>query len=485
MFDQVDAMAGTLVGWIASAFFFPIYTSSSGAKIPLVVAWLVVGAIFFTIRMGFINFRGFKHAIDVVRGKYDNTDDEGEVSHFQALSSALSATVGLGNIAGVAIAVSLGGPGAIFWMIIAGFLGMSSKFTECTLGQKYRETRPDGRVMGGAMFYLTKGMAEKGFGGFGKVLAVLFAILCIGGSFGGGNTFQVNQSLNAVQETLPWLADHRWVFGLVMAVLTGLVIIGGIKRIALTAEKIVPAMCGIYLLTCLVVLLKHTSEIPAAFATIIDSAFNPGAAWGGFIGVLVIGFKRAAFSNEAGVGSAAIAHSAARTKHPVREGIVALLEPFIDTIIVCTMTGLVIVITGHYEGGSAAEVAKPFAEANNGAGLTSTVFKSEITWFPYILSAAVVLFAFSTMISWSYYGERCWAWLFGDGSSMVYRWLFLLMVFLGSIITSTNVLDFGDLMILGMAFPNVLGLYFLAGGVKSDLNDYLDKLKKGEFEKTQ
>ena len=322
--------------------------------------------------------------------------------------------------------------------------------------------------------------------GSARVLAVLFAILCIGGSFGGGNTFQVNQSLNAVQETIPWLADHRWVFGLVMAVLTGLVIIGGIKRIALTAEKIVPAMCGIYLLTCLAVLLKHTSEIPAAFGTIIDSAFNPGAAWGGFIGVLVIGFKRAAFSNEAGVGSAAIAHSAARTKYPVREGIVALLEPFIDTIIVCTMTGLVIVITGHYEGGSAAEVAKPFAEANNGAGLTSKVFGVGDCLVPvYPVDAAVVLFAFSTMISWSYYGERCWAWLFGDGSSMVYRWLFLLMVFLGSIITSTNVLDFGDLMILGMAFPNVLGLYFLAGGVKSDLNDYLDKLKKGEFEKTQ
>jgi len=485
VFDQVDAIAGTIVGWIASVFFYPVYTSSEGTEIPLVVAWLVVGAVFFTFRMGFINFRGFKHAIDVVRGKYDNPDAEGEVSHFQALSSALSATVGLGNIAGVAIAVSLGGPGAIFWMIVAGFLGMSSKFTECTLGQKYRETRPDGRVMGGAMFYLSKGLAEKGFGKFGKVLAVLFAILCIGGSFGGGNTFQVNQSLNAVQESIPWLADHRWVFGLVMAVLTGLVIIGGIKRIALTAEKIVPAMCGIYVITCLVVLFRHASEIPAAFGTIFDSAFNPGAAWGGFIGVLVIGFKRAAFSNEAGVGSAAIAHSAAKTKYPVREGIVSLLEPFIDTIIVCTMTGLVIVITGHYEGGSAAEVAKPFADDNNGAGLTSAVFGSEVSWFPYVLSAAVVLFAFSTMISWSYYGERCWAWLFGDGSSMVYRWLFLVMVFLGSIITSTNVLDFGDLMILGMAFPNVLGLYFLAGGVKSDLNDYLDKLKKGEFEKTQ
>jgi AGCS family alanine or glycine:cation symporter len=489
MSGLIDAFAGKVVGWIASVFFFPIYTSSEGSTVPLVVAWLVVGAIYFTIRMGFINFRGFKHAIDVVRGKYDSKDAQGEVSHFQALSSALSATVGLGNIAGVAIAVSLGGPGAILWMIIAGFLGMSSKFTECTLGQKYRLTRPDGRVMGGAMYYLQNGLDELGqrtgigiLKPFGKLLAVSFVILCIGGSFGGGNTFQVNQSLNAVQESIPWFGDNRWVFGLIMAVLTGLVIIGGIKRIAQTAEKIVPTMCAIYMLACIVVLLKHAGEIPDAFGTIFESAFNPGAAWGGFIGVLVQGFKRAAFSNEAGVGSAAIAHSAAKTKEPVREGIVALLEPFIDTIIVCTMTGLVIVITGHYQGGSAAEVAEPFAAVSNGAGLTSTVFASEISWFPHVLSAAVVLFAFSTMISWSYYGERCWAWLFGDGSSMVYRVLFLIMVFLGSIITSTNVLDFGDLMILGMAFPNVLGLYFLSGGVKKDLDVYMTKLKNGEFD---
>ena len=489
MSDQVDAIVEKFVDWIASVFFFPVYESSEGATVPLVVAWLVMGATYFTIRMGFINFRGFKHAIDVVRGKYNSDDAEGEVSHFQALSSALSATVGLGNIAGVAIAVSLGGPGAIFWMIVAGFLGMSSKFTECTLGQKYRLTRPDGRVMGGAMYYLQNGLAEFGertgisiMKPFGKLLAVSFVVLCIGGSFGGGNTFQVNQSLNAVQESIPWLGEHRWVFGLIMAALTGLVIIGGIKRIAQTAEKIVPTMCGVYMLACIVVLLKHAGDIPDAFGTIFESAFNPGAAWGGFIGVLVQGFKRAAFSNEAGVGSAAIAHSAAKTKEPVREGIVALLEPFIDTIIVCTMTGLVIVITGHYAGGSSAEVAEPFAAVNNGAGLTSTVFASEISWFPHVLSAAVVLFAFSTMISWSYYGERCWAWLFGDGSSMVYRVLFLIMVFLGSIITSTNVLDFGDLMILGMAFPNVLGLYFLSGDVKKDLDAYMKKLKNGDFD---
>ena len=481
--SSVDAVFGKAVDFFASMFFFPIWTFETGTTIPLVVAWLVVGALYFTVRMGFINIRGFRHAIDVTRGKFDNPDDEGEVSHFQALASALSATVGLGNIAGVAIAVSLGGPGAIFWMIIAGFLGMSSKFTECTLGQKYRETRPDGRVMGGAMFYLSKGLAEKGvaLGWLGKFLAISFAVLCIGGSFGGGNSFQVNQSLNALQETVPFLADHRWVYGLIMTVLVGIVIIGGIKRIAQTAEKIVPLMCGVYIAACLFILFKHFSAIPAAFATIVDSALHPGAAWGGFIGVLVTGFKRAAFSNEAGVGSAAIAHSAARTEFPVREGIVALLEPFIDTILVCTMTGLVIVITGHYEGGTAGAIAAPFAEANNGAGLTSTVFGSEVSWFPYILSVAVVLFAFSTMISWSYYGERCWAWLFGDGSSMLYRFLFLAMVFLGSIVTSTNILDFGDLMILGMAFPNILGLYFLSSGVRRDLVSYLDKLKRGEF----
>ena len=477
--SKVDAVAGAVVDALASVFFLDIWPGE--AVVPMVVAWLVVGAIFFTLKMGFINLRGFRHAIAVTRGRYDNPADEGEVSHFQALASALSATVGLGNIAGVAIAVSIGGPGAIFWMILAGFLGMSSKFTECTLGQKYRKVRPDGRVMGGAMFYLSKGLAERGVGGLGKVLAVMFAIMCIGGSFGGGNSFQVNQSLNAIQQTLPWLADHRWVYGLAMTGLVGIVIIGGIKRIARTAEKIVPAMCGIYVAACLWILFLHATEVPAAFGTIVESAFNPTSAWGGFIGVLVTGFKRAAFSNEAGIGSAAIAHSAARTKYPVREGIVALLEPFIDTILVCTMTGLVIVITGHYDGGSMAAVAQPFAESSDGAGLTSQVFSSEISWFPWVLAVAVMLFAFSTMISWSYYGERCWAWLFGDASSMVYRLLFLGMVFLGSIVTSTNILDFGDLMILGMAFPNILGLYFLAGGVRRDLNDYWRRLKLGEF----
>jgi len=447
---------------------------------PIVVLWLVCGAIFLTFRMGFINLRGVKHAVKVTAGHYDDPNDPGEISHFQALSSALSATVGLGNIAGVAIAVAVGGPGAVFWMVMAGFLGMSSKFVECTLGQKFRKTREDGRVMGGAMYYLSDGLKEKGMGKLGMVLAVLFAVLCIGGSFGGGNAFQVNQSLNALEQSVPWFADYRWVYGLIMTVLVGVVILGGLKRIASTAEKIVPVMCGVYVLACLYIILSMFGDVPAAVGTIVSGAFSPEAGFGGFIGVLVQGFRRAAFSNEAGVGSAAIAHSAAKTDHPVREGIVALLEPLIDTIIVCSMTGIVIVLTGAYDGAANPEFA-PYLDNANGAGLTSQAFGSVVSWFPAVLSVAVILFAFSTMISWSYYGERCWAFLFGDKSSMVYRILFLVMTFMGSVLTSTNILDMSDLMILGMAFPNILGLYILSGDVRRDLDEYWSSYKKGEF----
>ncbi len=482
--DKVDGAMGKVNGAISSVMFWDVWFWDNGEegenKVPLAVFWLIIGAVYFTFRMGFIPLRGFVHAIRITKGDYDSPEDEGEVSHFQALASALSATVGLGNIAGVAIAVSVGGPGATFWMIVAGFLGMSSKFVECTLGQKFRKVRPDGRVMGGAMYYLSDGLAQMGLGALGKVLAVFFAILCIGGSFGGGNTFQVNQSLLAIQEVVPFFADHRWVYGAIMTCLVGVVILGGIKRIASTAEKIVPLMCGIYVIACLWVLSTNAGHIGDAIATIIEGAFSPSAAYGGFIGVLVQGFKRAAFSNEAGVGSAAIAHSAAKTEYPVREGIVALLEPFIDTIVVCTMTALVIVITGAYDGVANPEYA-PYIEKAQGAGLTSLAFKSAISWFPMVLGVAVALFAFSTMISWSYYGERCWAYLFGDGSSMIYRVLFLTFTFLGSIITAQNVLDFGDLMILGMAFPNVLGVILLSGGVKRDLDEYWNKLKQGEF----
>jgi alanine or glycine:cation symporter, AGCS family len=476
---KIDRMFGKyLVGPIATVFFWTIPI----IKMPLVVFWLLLGATFFTLRMGFVNVRMFRHAIDLVAGKYDDETSEGEVTHFQALSAALSATVGLGNIAGVAIAVAMGGPGATFWMILVGLIGMSAKFTECTLGQAYRQKRSDGRIMGGAMYYLSEGLKEQGRGRLGKVLAVLFCILCIGGSFGGGNAFQVSQSMSQIQTVVPFFAENGWAYGLVMAGGVGVVIIGGIQRIANVAEKVVPLMCGIYVLACLFILGVHASEIPGAVVAIIDGAFNVDAIEGGFIGVLVIGVKRAVFSNEAGVGSAAIAHAAAKVKHPVEEGIVALLEPFIDTVVVCTMTALVIVITGAWMDPGEAYVAA--RAAGQGGALTSLAMASVIPWFKYILSVAVVLFAFSTMISWSYYGERCWAWLFGDGSSMVYRGLFLVFAFLGSIVTAGNVLDFSDLMILGMAFPNILGLLLLSSKVRGLLDEYTGMLKSGEIKKT-
>ncbi len=475
----VDRAMGRVNAVISAVFFFDVAFWTDTITIPLAVFWLVIGAIFFTFRMGFINLRAFRHAIQVVQGKYTNPDDEGEVTHFQALAAALSATVGLGNIAGVAIAISIGGPGATFWMIVAGFLGMSSKFAECTLGQEYRQTRSDGRIMGGAMYYLSNGLADIGMPKLGKVLAVMFAILCIGGSLGGGNSFQVNQSMGALSESIPFLVQYPWVYGLFMAVLVGIVIIGGIRRIASVADKIVPAMAAVYILGCLVVIFTNMDAVPSAMQAIFAQAFTPEAGYGGFIGVLVVGFQRAAFSNEAGVGSAAIAHSAAKTEYPVREGIVALLEPFIDTVVICTMTALVIVVSGAYNNPEYADLVA----SNNGATLTSRAFGEHITWFPYILSAAVFLFAFSTMISWSYYGERCWAWLFGDGSSQVYRLLFVTFVFLGSIITATNVLDFGDLMILGMAFPNVLGVVLLSGRVRAALDSYWGKYKRGELKR--
>lgn len=489
MIKQIDATMGKVNGFLEKWIFYPIPVTAEN-EIPLAVLLLILGALYFTVRMGFIQIRAFKHAIDVTRGKYDDPNDEGEVSHAQALWTALSATVGLGNIGGVAIAVTTGGPGATFWMIMAGFLGMASKFTECTLGQMYRQTRPDGRVMGGAMYYLSNGFKDLGLTGLGKFLAVLFAIFCIGASFGGGNTFQVSQSVGAISNTFPELADYRWVYGLLMAVLVGVVILGGIKSIAKTAERIVPTMCIIYVIAAIAILLMKAGEVPAAVSLIVSEAFTPKAGLGGLIGVLIVGFQRAAFSNEAGVGSAAIAHSAAKTPYAAREGIVALLEPFIDTIIVCTMTALVIVVTGAYsetvflEQTGSVELAKEaaaFAADRDGAALTSLAMGQVLPFFPYILSIAVFLFAFSTMISWSYYGERCWAYLFGDASSVVYKLLFIIFVFLGSIISAKNVLGFGDLLIFGMVFPNVIGVVFLSGRVKRHLDEYLGKLNRGEM----
>jgi AGCS family alanine or glycine:cation symporter len=469
---SIDAKGAVQLRSVAEDVKDEVLDNPGNIQVPLVVAWLVFGAVFFTIRMQFINLRGFAHAIWVTAGKYDEPDEHGDISHFQALSSALSATVGLGNIAGVAIAVAAGGPGAIPWMIVAGFLGMSSKFTECTLGQMYRSTDSKGNVSGGPMHYLYDGLVELKLAPLGKFLAVLFALMCIGGSLGGGNMFQSNQAFVAVAGQVEFFADKAWLFGLLMSVLVGVVILGGIKRIGSIAGVIVPVMCGVYVLAALYILMVHASAVPEAFATMFRSAFTLEAGLGGLIGALIQGFRRAAFSNEAGVGSASIAHSAATTSEPVREGIVALLEPFIDTIVVCTMTGLVVVITGAYQSG-----------AGDGVEMTAEAFRSVLPWFPSVLSVAVVLFAFSTMISWSYYGERCAVHLFGEWASLPYKLLFCVATFVGAVLKLGSVLDFSDLMVLGMAFPNILGLLLLSGKVKARLDDYWGRLQSGEMKR--
>lgn len=472
-------LEGLFTNWIVAPIerflFFDLAFWHEGAELPLVVVWLIAGALFFTLRFQFVNLRAFRHALDCVRGRYTRPEETGEISHFQALSAALSATVGLGNIAGVAIAVAVGGPGAVFWMVLAGFLGMSSKFAECTLGQKYRVMRSDGHVSGGAMHYLETGLAELGLAPLGKVLAVAFAIACIGGSFGGGNMFQSNQSFAQFANIAPAFAGTGGavIFGGVLVFFVALVIIGGIRRIGEVASYLVPVMCGVYVTTGAVILALNAGAVPAAFATIVREAFAPTAAAGGFLGVLIQGFRRAAFSNEAGTGSASIAHSAAATNEPVREGLVALLEPFVDTIVVCAMTGLVIVTTGVWQAEGAGDM--------QGIVLTSSAFESVFPWFKYILALTAVLFAFSTMISWCYYGEQCWAKLFGIRAILLYKGIFLGFAWFGAIFASEAVILFGDLMILGAALPNVLGVVLLSGKVRADLDDYLRRLKSGEI----
>lgn len=458
--------------------YFNANHTTKTSDVPIIVVWLVLGAIFFTFRMGFINVRGIKHSIQLVQGKFDRPEDQGEVSHFQALVTALSGTVGLGNIAGVAIAISLGGAGATFWMIVAGLLGMSSKFVECTLGVKYRTIDENGVVSGGPMYYLSHGLARIKLSKLGKVLAFIFAILCIGGSFGGGNMFQVNQAFAQASNVpgLEWIKEYGFVFGLIMAALVGIVIIGGIKSIARVTDKIVPFMVGVYVFSALVIIGLNISDIGNALSQIIDGAFNASAINGGIIGVIIVGFKRAAFSNEAGVGSASIAHAAAKTDEPISEGLVALLEPFIDTVVVCTMTALVLIFTGFASD----------TQGFEGSQLTSKAFEHALgSWSIYVLAIASVMFAFSTMISWSYYGLKAWTYVFGNTRRMenTYKIVFCIFVVLGSSVALGSVLDFSDMMILAMAFPNILGLLIMSGEVRKDLSDYFRKLKSGEIVK--
>ncbi len=499
--QKIDEIFGNATGWFVDIIFYQI-PFTENIKIFWVLFPLILGATYFTIYFKFINFRGFFTSVNIVRGKYDDIDHhesliaagdstpggdaietiaieghEGEVSHFQALTAALSATVGLGNIAGVAIAISIGGAGATLWMIVAGLLGMASKFVECTLGVSYRDISKDGTVYGGPMYYLTKGLKSKGLGGLGKVLAVLFAIFVIGGSFGGGNMFQVNQAFQLVEHITggdnSFFHEKGWLFGLVMAILVGIVIIGGIKKIAKVTDKIVPFMVVIYVGASLFVLIAKYDMIGDAFLQIWNGAFSPEGVVGGAVGVLVQGFRRAAFSNEAGIGSASIAHSAVKTQFAASEGMVALLEPFIDTVVVCTMTALVLIITGN--------VAAENASLNDAQAilLTSGAFESVISWFPYVLTVAVVMFAFSTMISWSYYGFQGWAFLFGRSKKMeyAYKLLFLIFVVIGAAASLGSVIGFSDAMIFAMMVPNMIGLILLAPKVKEELNKYLTAIK--------
>ncbi|MGB4838760.1 MAG: alanine/glycine:cation symporter family protein [Saprospiraceae bacterium] len=477
--------------------------------IPLIVILLSFGGIFFSIYFGFPNIRKFGLALKVVQGTYDEIESKGaeethpeetvftvdgdivdtikdehhhgEVSHFQALATAVSGTVGLGNIAGVTIAISLGGPGATFWMIVSGLLGMTLKFVECTLGVQYRDINKDGVVYGGPMYYLSKGLKQKGYEKLGKFLAAFFAVLCIGGSFGGGNAAQSNQAAAQISSLFNMTGGSSGFYiGLGIAIIVGIVIIGGIKRIATVTEKLVPLMAIIYIVACLIVIGTHISFIGTAFSQILSQAFNPQAGLGGFIGVLVIGFRRAAFSNEAGAGSASIAHSAVRTNYSASEGLVALLEPFIDTVVICTMTALVIIIFnegGAFEYGAQAVTIN--GQSYEGATLTSLAFGETISWFPTILTIAIFLFAISTMISWSYYGQQAWMYLFGKSKTMelTYKLLFLVFIIIGASANMSAVWGFSDAMILAMVFPNMIGLFLLFPIVKKQLQRYEKAIK--------
>ena len=483
--QRIDEAFAPISNFFSKTVFFEI------AGYPFVILLLIGSAVFFTVYFGFPNIRYFWTSINVVRGKYDDVEksdsdsSDGEVSHFQALATAVSGTVGNGNIAGVALAIALGGPGATFWMIICGLIGMSSKFVECTLGVQYRDVGDDGTIYGGPMYYLTKGLKEKGFKTLGKVAAVFFAIFCIGGSFGGGNAAQSNQATIVLKQLLGLESTSSGaIIGLIMAILVGIIIIGGIKRIASVTEKIVPFMALLYLIASLYILLVNFSLVDDAIALIIKEAFNPTAMGvGGFIGVLMVGFKRAAFSNEAGVGSASIAHSAVKTKYSASEGLVALLEPFIDTVVICTMTALVIIIFnfgGAFEyGGDGMGIVLIDGVPYEGAGITSKAFAEYIPYSGVFLTIAVVLFAVSTMISWSYYGLQSWKYLFGRGriADLTYKLIFCMFVVIGSAASMSSIWDFSDAMIFAMVFPNMIGLFFLFPVVKEQLNKYLEAIK--------
>lgn len=467
------------------------------ADFPLIVGWLVIAGAVFSTYFGFAQFRHLRTAFKLVRGKYDQKDAPGEISHFEALTSAVSGTVGLGNIAGVAIAVSVGGPGATFWMILCGLLGMATKFVECTLGVKYREIHEDGTVSGGPMYYLRKGMAERGMAGLGKVLAVGSCVMILFFTFFGGNLFQVNQSLEQVtavtgkDDSFFSGSGGAFLFGAVIAGLVALVLLGGIRTIGAVTSRMVPAMAILYVTACLIVIGFNIGDVPSAFSTIVSEAFNPEGVAGGLIGALIIGFQRAAFSNEAGVGSAPTAHSAVKTKHPATEGLVAMIEPFIDTVVICTMTALTIIIAGGpmYEGlrDDAAAGEAVDGSTSQGISVTSDAFETSMSWFPEVLTVAVLLFAFSTLITWSYYGLKSWTYLFGGSkvSETIYKVIFCLMVVVGSLMSLGTLVTLADATLFSAALFNIIGLYFLMPIVKKELKKVLEYTRRRDAGETE
>ena len=488
--SAVNLVFDAIVGILFSILFFEIPIIFGNQKAPLILVTLVLGGIFFTLRWSFINVRLFGHCISVIRGKYDRPEDTGEITHFQALTSALSATVGLGNIAGVALAISAGGPGAVFWMWVIAFFGMSLKFTSCSFAQLYRRIKPDGSVLGGPMVYLEEGFRDRfvRLKLVGKLFGIVFACFTVMAAFGGGNMFQGNQTYSILNTlvfekmkpgpTADFLQNNgSWFIGVVMAVLVGLVIIGGIRRIGEVTSKLVPLMCSFYCLCCLVIIFRSYENIPAMFQSIFSSAINPEAMYGGVIGVLLTGARRAAFSNEAGLGSAAIAHAAAKTDEPVREGIVAMIGPFIDTIVVCTMTALAILITkSHLDPNVGGDL--------KGITITSNAFATLANWVPLLLCVAVFVFAYSSMISWSYYGERAVEYLVGTWGVFPYRVVYVLVVVAGPVLSLKSVVDFSDMMLLSMAFPNIIGMILLSGILSDEVSSYLARLRSGEIRPT-
>lgn len=469
LLESINQGFGKIVHYYAPILFYEIPL----IKLPFILFVMTMGGIFFTFRYGFINVKLYKHAIDVVRGKYDNPEDEGEISHFQALTSALSATVGLGNIAGVAVAIQLGGPGAVFWLWVVAFFGMCMKFSSCTFAQLYRQVKPDGTVLGGPMVYLRDGLAELNLKKVGIGLGAFYAFMTVMASFGGGNLFQANQAYELLSNQFPTVANHPWVVGIIISVSSGVVLLGGIKRIGDVTSKLVPLMCAFYVLSCLAIIISNISQVPSLIMSIFTEAFNPSAIYtGGFLGVFIQGVKRASFSNEAGLGSAAIAHAAAKTDEPVREGVVAMIGPTIDTHIVCTMTSLAILITGAHLDPNL---------AGKGAQITATAFASLGSWMPYLLTFATIIFAYSTIISWSYYGEKGVEYLFGEKFIPAYRVVYCLVIILGPILKLGNVIEFSDLMLLSMAFPNIFGMMFLSSKVKVILDDYIVRYRSGSM----